>query len=160
MRQLGELCVEDYMTKQAIVVDDTSRLTEAIRLMDNEQLSVLPVIDNQGQLVGILSQSDLIEITHEIQADLSALNYVTDKTREFLIKLLVDQGDTTLVRDVMTAPVETASTSMNLVMAAKKLINRHYHHLPVVDENETPIGILSTSDFVRAFADYGVMLAG
>ena len=160
MRQLGELCVGDYMTQQATVVEDSSRLTEAIRLMDNEGLSVLPVVDNQGQIVGILSQSDLIEITHEIQSDISALNYVTDKTREFLIRLLVDQGDTTIVRDVMTSPVETATPKMNLVMAAKKLIDRHYHHLPVVDESGVPIGILATSDFVRAFADYGVLLAG
>lgn len=160
MRQLGELTVGDYMTHQAIVVDDTRRLTEAIRLMDEEGLSVLPVVDDQKQLIGILSQSDLIEITHEIQSDISALNYVTEKTREFLIRLLIDQGDTTLVRDVMTSPVETTTPGLNLVMAAKKLIDRHYHHLPVVDDSGTPIGILATSDFVRAFADYGVLLAG
>jgi CBS domain-containing membrane protein len=160
MRQLGELCVGDYMTHQAIVVDDTRRLTEAIRMLDDEKLSVLPVVDSQGQLVGILSQSDLIEITHEIQSDIGALNYVTEKTREFLIRLLIDQGDTTLVRDVMTSPVETTTSKLNLVMAAKKLIDRHYHHLPVVDDSGTPIGILSSSDFVRAFADYGVLLAG
>jgi CBS domain-containing membrane protein len=160
MRQLGELNVSDYMTPQAIVVDDTRRLTEAIQILDKNELSVLPVVDSEGQMIGILSQSDLIEITHEIQSDISALNYVTDKTREFLIRLLIDQGDTTLVKDVMTAPVETATTKMNLVMAARKLIDRHYHHLPVVDEEGKPVGILSTSDFVRAFADYGVLLAG
>ena len=160
MRQLGELNVSDYMTPQASVVDDTRRLTEAIQILDKNELSVLPVVDSEGQMVGILSQSDLIEITHEIQSDISALNYVTDKTREFLIRLLIDQGDTTLVKDVMTSPVETATTKMNLVMAARKLIDRHYHHLPVVDEEGKPVGILSTSDFVRAFADYGVLLAG
>lgn len=160
MRQLGELCVGDYMTQQAIVVNETSRLTEAIRIMDNDDLSILPVVDEKGKMVGVLSQSDLIEITHEIQSDISALSYVTEKTREFLIRLLIDQGDTTLVRDVMTAPVETTTASTNLVMAAKKLIDRHYHHLPVVDADGNAIGILSTSDFVRAFADYGVLLAG
>ncbi len=160
MRQLGELIVGDYMTPQAVVVDDSKRLTEAIRLLDNEALSILPVVDGEGQLTGILSQSDLIEITHEIQSDISALNYVTDRTREFLIRLLIDQGDTTLVKDVMTSPVETTTPDTNLVMAAKKLIERHYHHLPVVDANGKPVGVLSTSDFVRAFADYGVLLAG
>lgn len=160
MKQLGELLVDDYMTHQAICVDDTSRLTQAIRMMDDQELIVLPVVDNQGILVGILSASDLIEITHEIQADLSALTYVTEKTRNFLIKLLVDQGDTTLVRDVMSGGVETTTPQTNLVIAAHKLVNRHYHHLPVVEESGKPIGVLSTSDFVRAVSDYGAMLAG
>lgn len=160
MKQLGELVVNDYMAQQAICIDDSSRLTQAIRVMDDNEISVLPVVDNQGILVGILSASDLIEITHEIQADISALTYVTEKTREFLIKLLIDQGDTTRVRDVMTAGVETTSATTNLVVAAQKLVDRHYHHLPVVDGSGKPIGVLSTSDLVRAIADYGATLAG
>ena len=160
MKQLGELLVNDYMTHQAICVEDTDRLTQAIRTMDDNELSVLPVVNDKGNLVGILSASDLIEITHEIQADISALTYVTDKTREFLIQLLMDQGDTTLVRDVMTSGVETTTTSTNLVLAAKLLVNRNYHHLPVVDDSGKPIGVLATSDFVRAVSDYGALLAG
>lgn len=160
MKQLGELLVKDYMSHQAICVDDTSRLTQAIRIMDDNELSVLPVINNQGELVGILSASDLIEITHEIQADLNALTYVTEKTRNFLIKLLMDQGDTTLVRDVMTAGVETTTPQTNLVVAARKLVDRCYHHLPVTDDSGKPIGVLSTTDFVRAVSDYGALMAG
>lgn len=160
MKQLGELLVDDYMSHQAICVDDTSRLTQAIRIMDDKDLNVLPVVDNQGMLVGILSASDLIEITHEIQADLSALTYVTEKTRNFLINLLMDQGDTTIVRDVMTSGVDTTTPQTNLVVAAQKLVDRRYHHLPVVNESGKPIGVLSTSDFVRAFSDYGALLAG
>ena len=90
MKQLGEICVREYMTEQATVVDDTARLTDAIRLMDSKKLSVLPVVDEQGRLVGILSNSDLIEITHEIQSDLGALRHVNEKTRDFLIKILME----------------------------------------------------------------------
>lgn len=160
MKQLGELLVNDYMTHQAICVDDSSRLTKAIRIMDDEDFSVLPVIDSQGNMVGILSSSDLIEITHEVQADLSALTYVNEKTRSFLIQMLMDQGDTTLVRDVMTSNVETTTPQTNLVVAARKLVDRHFHHLPVVDDSGKPIGILSSTDLVRAVSDYGAMMAG
>lgn len=160
MKPLGELTVSDYMTNQAIIVDDSEKLTHAIRLMDTERLLALPVVDNQGQIVGMLSTRDLIEITHEIQADLGALSFVTDKTQEFLIKLLIDQGDNTLVRDVMTSPVATILPSANLIVAARKLVDREFHHLPVVEESGKPVGILSTTDFVRAVADYGATLAG
>jgi CBS domain-containing membrane protein len=160
MKKIGELKVSDYMHEQAIIVDDTEKLSHAIGLMEHHRLSVLPVTDNQGQIVGILTNTDLIEITHDLQSDISALNYVTDTTREYLIKMIMDQGDTTFVRDVMTSPVDTVTPNMNLVVAARKLVDKHYHHLPVVDEAGKPIAILSTSDFVRAIADHGALVAG
>ncbi len=160
MKKIGELKVSDYMTDQATVVDDTAKLSKAIGLMEKYRLSVLPVVDNQGEIVGILTNTDLIGITHEIQADISALNYVSEATRDFLIQMIMDQGDTTFVSDVMTSPVETITPKTNLVVAAKKLVDRNYHHLPVVDESGAPIGILTTTDFVRAICDHGAMVAG
>ena len=157
MKQLGEISVRDYMTEQAIVVDDTARLTDAIRLMDDHRLSVVPVVDEQGALVGILSSSDLIEMIHEIQSDISALNYVTDKTRDFLVQMLMEQGNNTKVSDVMTSPVETINENVNLVIAAQILQSKTYHHLPVLSLENKAIGIISTSDFVRAIADNGAL---
>ena len=100
MKQLGELKVKDYMTNQTIVVNDTAQLAEAIRMMDHNRLSVVPVINSQSEMVGILSDSDLIQMMHEIQADLGALNEVNVSTREFLIQMLMEQGDNTRVLDV------------------------------------------------------------
>lgn len=160
MKNLGELKVSEYMTCQAICINASDRLTEAIQIMDDEGLSVLPVINHQRRLVGILSTSDLVEITHELQSDITSMSQMRDTTRRFLIKLLIEQGDKTLVRDVMTSPVETISQQSNLVVAARKLVDRRYHHLPVVDESGTAIGMLSTKDFVRAIADHGALLAG
>ena len=160
MKRLGELSVADYMTPQAVVVDDTERLTRAIGILGEQRLSVLPVVDQDGIVVGILSNTDLLQVTHELQADIGALNYVNESTREFLLKMIIDQGDFTRVRDVMTAPVETISPETNLIVAARKLVDRNFHHLPVVDGRNAPIGVISTSDFVRAVADYGSLLAG
>lgn len=160
MKQLGELEVKDYMTLQAVVVDDTEKLTHAIGLMERNRTSVLPVVNNQGEIVGILSTSDLVGIIHELQADISALPHVTEKTQEFLLQMLIEQGDSTFVCDVMTSPVETVTENDNLVIAARKINEHNYHHLPVVDDEGRPIGILSTSDFVQAFADHGASMAG
>lgn len=160
MKQLGETTVRNYMTEQAIVIDDTARLTDAIRIMDDRRLSVLPVVDEQGQLVGILTTTDLIGKVHDIQADLGALQHVNEKTREFLIKVLMDQGDNVRVLDVMTSPVKAINADANLVLAAQKLVDQNIHHLPVVEQNGAAIGIISTTDFVRAIAEYGALAAG
>ena len=160
MKQLGEIKVSDYMTRGVTATPETAKLTDAIRQMDSERFSVLPVVDAAGKTVGILSASDLIEIVHEVQADLSALHFVSGKTREFLIQLLVEQGDDTLVSDVMTAPVDVIHENENLVVSARRIIENGYHHLPVVDSDVRPIGMLSATDFVRAFAENGRLLAG
>ena len=160
MKQLGELKVSDYMSIQATAINDTARLTDAIRIMDAERFSLLPVVDAQEKLIGVLSVSDLIETVREVQADLAALPHVNEQTQNFLIRLLIDQGDNTRVKDVMTSPAKVVFESMNMVVAAKKLKNENLHHLPVVNEAGKPIGVISSTDFVRAFADYGAILAG
>ncbi len=160
MKQIGELTARDYMTELVIVVGDKSKLTEAIRIMDRNQLSAVPVVDDDENLVGILSNRDLIGMIGEVQSDLNALHHVNEKTREFFIQMLMDHGDSVRVLDVMTSPVETVHPEANLVVAARKLTNREFHHLPVVGEDKKPIGILSASDFVRAIAEHGAIAAG
>ena len=153
MTKLTAFTVEQYMTPQAVVVDSLASLKRAISIMDENRLSMLPVVNSQQQVVGVLSASDLIEITREIQSDLSALILSNDDTQEFLKKLLITDGTSTLVKDVMSAPAVTLQCEMTLVAAAKQLINYHYHHLPVVDHKGEPVGVISTTDFVRAFAE-------
>ena len=84
--------------------EDTDKLSDAIRILDENQLSATPVVDNQNVVIGLLSTSDLLEIFHETQCDLNALHCVTDLTRDFLIQLLTDAGDNTRVQDVMCSP--------------------------------------------------------
>lgn len=160
MIQLGERKVQDFMTKDVKIVEDTDKLSDAIRILDENQLSATPVVDNQNIVVGLLSTSDLLEIFHETQCDLNALHCVTDLTRDFLIQLLTDAGDNTRVQDVMCSPVETISPNTNLVVAAQQLVKKKYHHLPVIDGEGQPIGMLSTFDFVRAIAEHGAAMSG
>lgn len=160
MFQLGEKRVGDFMTSPVISVNDIDRLSDAIRMMEEKGLSAVPVVDNQNAIVGLLSTSDLLNVFYEVQTDLNALHSVTDETRELFIQLLMEAGDQTCVKDVMRSPVVTTSEDTNLVMAAQLLHGKKYHHLPVVSEEGMPVGILSTSDFVRAIAEHGATMAG
>lgn len=154
MKQLGELVVSDYMTAQETVVDDSAKLTQAIGMMVNGKLAVLPVVKDH-EIIGILSIADLIEIGHEIHADISAQTYVNQETQDFLLKMLIEQEDGSLVRDVMTYPVDVVTADSGLVEAAAKLVGKKYHYLPVTNAEGRLVGILGNYDFVRLFADYG-----
>ena len=77
MTNLADARVADFMTRSVVSVDKNEELTEAIGLMDSKTLSVLPVVDEVGKVCGILSNSDLIAMTYELQCDISVLPHVS-----------------------------------------------------------------------------------
>ena len=77
MTNLADARVADFMTRSDVSVDKNEELTEAIGLMDSKTLSVLPVVDEVGKVCGILSNSDLIAMTYELQCDISVLPHVS-----------------------------------------------------------------------------------
>jgi CBS domain-containing protein len=120
----------------------------------------MPVVDDNHSVVGMLSLVDLLELTRELHNDISAMSLVGDKTRSLLMRLLVKEEDATLVSDVMTQPVESVEPSTNAVLAAQRMLQGNFRHLPVVGETGKVLGILSATDFVRAFAQQAPLLAG
>lgn len=159
-KRLGELTAADLMSPSPVTISAYDRVTTAIRLMDDYSVSALPVVDESNRAVGILSLFDLLATTREIQTDISALHQVSEATRDFLIQMLVQQGENTLVNDVMTQPVVTLHKSENLILAARRMEQGRFRHLPVVDDDQHPIGMVSSFDFVRALADLGALAAG
>jgi CBS domain-containing protein len=125
--------VRDVMTKGTINVRVDSPLGEAARLLDTHHISGLPVVDRDGQLVGVLSQTDLL--------------------RARVIDHLWKAMPGLAVRHLMTTPAVTAREDMPLDEAASLMEERQIHRLVVVDEDgRTPIGVLSVSDIVHEMA--------
>jgi len=126
--------VGELMALDPIVVHANAPLSEAAELLDRHRISGLPVVDNAGSLVGVLSQTDLIRArsTEYLWANWPGL----------------------AVRHLMTSPAVTVHRSTPLRMAAARMERDHIHRLVVVaDEDESlPIGILSMTDLVHAIA--------
>ena len=130
--------VGDLMAIEPVVVRADAPLAEAARLMDGCHVSGLPVVDGAGTLVGVISQTDLLRAraTEYLWANWPGLR----------------------VKHLMTSPALTVHRDAALTLAARKMERHHVHRLVVVaDEDETfPIGVLSTSDLVRAMSAIGV----
>ena len=125
--------VRDVMTKGAVSVPADSPISEAARLLDTYRISGLPVVDRDGQLVGVVSQTDLLRarVIDHLWAALPGL----------------------AVRHLMTAPAVTAREGMPLDEAASLMEKRQIHRLVVVGaDGRTPIGVLSVSDLVHEMA--------
>jgi len=126
--------VGDLMALQPIVIATSASLTDAARMMDEYDISGLPVVGDAGRVVGVISQTDLVRAraTEWLWSNWTGLE----------------------VRHLMSSPALTIRMSASLEAAAIRMERDHVHRLVVVadDDPGTPIGVISTSDVVRALA--------
>ncbi len=125
--------VADLMTRDPVSVRGDTSLGEAAQLLEANHISGLPVVDAEGALIGVLSQTDLVRVraTQHLWSNWPGL----------------------AVRHLMSSPALTVSASASLEEVAQTLEQRHVHRLVVLaDDGRTPIGIISTSDLIRAMA--------
>ena len=128
--------VKDLMTDEPVLIRADAHLTDAAKLLDQHRIHGLPVVDDAGVLVGVISQTDLLRTR--------ATEYLWENWAGLRVKHL------------MTTPALTIRKGHPLAMAARKMERHHVHRLVVVaDEDETlPIGMISTSDVVHAMSAY------
>lgn len=140
----------DVMTQSPITVSPESSVMHAVQLMLRRRISGLPVIDNTGALVGILTEGDLLR-----RAELG-----TQKRRPRWIEFLIGPGRLAneyvhacgrIVREVMTSPVHTATERTTLTDVVKIMETKQVKRLPVV-RNGQLVGIVSRANLLRALA--------
>lgn len=131
-----ELLVADLMTLDPVVVGSDAALEEAERLMRERQISGLPVVDHYGALVGVISQTDVLEDGGAPMA------------------LLLRRKPSGLrIGELMTSPPVTVAMTERLVEAARLMRDNRIHRVVAIDERGLPVGVVSASDFVALYAD-------
>jgi len=125
--------VDQLMTPDPIVIDESATVDEAVRLLEENDISGMPVVDRDGVLLGVISQTDIV--------------------RARAVGHLWHRWPGLRVRHLMHSPALTADRSMSLEEAAQMMERAHVHRLVVVDDDQTtPVGVISTTDLVRALA--------
>ena len=146
--------VADWMNRELLTVTPSTQISDAVKLLVDRHISGLPVIDEAGKLVGVLSESDLMWREQGVEQPPYML---------FLGGIIYFQNPLTYDRDlhkalgqtvgeVMTPHAISITADTTLPEAAKIMHDKKIHRLPVVDENSHPIGIITESDIVRAIA--------
>ena len=128
-------------------------LHEALDLICENRVSALPVVDGRGHCVGILTTSDLIELTHELDDELQNLGRVNESKPQWLIEQLAKALGSERVSEQMTPDVASVRPETPVPEAAAMMVRNRVHHLPVVDENKHLVGIVSTMDILAVVAD-------
>lgn len=142
------------MSRDPIVVRPETSLNEAIQILAERRISGLPVVDDAGQVVGIISETDLMWQ----QTGVTPPAYIMFLDSVIFLKnpaqyerdLHKALGQT--VGEVMSRDPVTVDPDKLLKDAAQMMHDRNVHRLPVVDETGNVIGILTRGDIVRAMA--------
>ena len=134
--RFDRLAVADVMTMDPVTVGVDDSVEAAERLLVAYRITGLPVVDGAGQLVGVLSRTDLLldggpALTQLVRGRASGLR----------------------VGELMSSPPVTVSLSATLVEAARIMRDESVHRVVVVNEHDAPIGVLSATDYVTLIAD-------
>jgi len=130
-----EMLVQDLMTTDVFTVDRNDALLMANRIMTLGRIRHVLVRDEDGALVGVLSQRDLFH-----SGLLKALGYGTHAVQRTL--------DDLLVKEVMTTELITTTPDTPLADAARSMVDHKVGCLPVMKGTQL-VGILTESDFVK-----------
>lgn len=147
--------VADIMSRNPISVRPETPLQEAIKIMAERRISGLPVVDQAGKLVGVISETDLMWRETGVTPPayimiLDSVIYLENPARydRDLHKAL---GQT--VGEVMTKDsLITTQADQPLQKAAQLMHDKHIRRLPVIDDAGHIVGILTRGDIIRAMA--------
>ena len=146
--------VAELMNRDLLTVTPTTPLSEAIHLLVDRQISGLPVVNESGKLVGVISKSDLMWREKGLDRPLylmfldSVIYLQNPAKRDLDLHKVLGQT----VGEVMTAGAISIAADATLPTAARVMHEKKIHRLPVVDAEDRAIGIITQDDIVRAIA--------
>ena len=131
-----DLRVGDLMTLDPVTIPMDASLEDAETLLRDFRITGLPVVDDVGRLVGVISQTDLL--------------YLALPT----VRALIRHRDSGIrIGEVMSVPAMTIEVTATLADAARMMWRNHLHRLVVVDAEGRPVGVLSSMDYVALAAE-------
>jgi predicted transcriptional regulator len=147
------LTAKELMTPNVITVRKDTTVRELARLFTEHNISGAPVVDDEGKVIGVVTESDLIFQNKKVHlptvvAILDAFIYLEspEKTEKELKKIAGSTVGDIYAPSVITVQQDTPLDEVATLMAEKKI-----HTLPVMDGN-TLVGVIGKSDIIRMIA--------
>ncbi|HET7421861.1 MAG TPA: CBS domain-containing protein [Candidatus Dormibacteraeota bacterium] len=136
--------VSDVMTVRVHVASPQTPFKHLVRLIQENHVSAVPIVDRQGTPVGIVSEADLLlkELRAKLAADGRLRNWHRRPDRK---------AEGVIAADLMTSPALTVHVETPLTEAARVMQQRNVRRLVVVDDRGRIAGIVSRSDLLQIF---------
>jgi acetoin utilization protein AcuB len=133
------MLIKERMSRHPITVTPDTSLFDALRIIRDEKIRRLPVLDSVGKLVGIISEKDLLYAAPSPATTLSVyeMNYLISKIK---------------IKELMTTQVITVEDDCPLEEAARIMVDNNISSLPVMS-GETLVGMVTESDLFKIFIE-------
>ncbi len=145
------LKAKDIMTTKVLSVQEDTGVEELARLFDERGVNAMPVLDESGHLVGIVTQTDLVEQDKplHIPTVISIFDWVIYLESEKNFKEQVDKITARTVGSLCSREVVTCSPETPVSDIAELMVEHKAHLVPVVD-GKTLVGVVARLDIIRS----------
>jgi CBS domain-containing protein len=131
--------ISSIMTRELVTLNLEDSLYSAEKRMKKNHIRHMPVVDDE-KLIGLISLSDLQRVSF-IDA------YGKEGTEDTPIYNMLD------IQDLMIKKPLTASPQTTILEVSKLLASKEFHSLPVVEEEDKLVGIITTTDLLHYFIE-------
>lgn len=148
------MLVKDLMSTQVITVSPDTKVSEAAQILHKNHFTGLPVVNEEGRVVGTISERDFITANSGLYLPtyinlLSNMDYVqgAKKTLPHVVEQIVNST----AKDVMNQDTPFARPETTLEDLAAMFAEKRANPIPVTDANNKLVGIISRSDLIKFY---------
>lgn len=142
--------VKDFMITDVISVRPETSLKDVMKTFVEKKIGGMPIVDKDGKLQGIVTDGDLLRaikpIDSQIQNYFTYMMYIEEVNLE---SRLSDMADQPIINVAKTSGIVTIKSEDPLKKVIQLLAKHHFKKLPVIDEKNHVIGIISRGDVIR-----------
>lgn len=141
----SEIHVKDVMTTDFISIPKLESIKEAARILAEKGISGLPVVDKENRVIGIITQADILSMV-----GMRKEHTFKDLLKHMLGEPLTERKSGDIVADLMASPAVTIKPDATIAEAAQIMDEKRIRRLPVVDDDDRLVGIVSRPDILKA----------
>jgi CBS domain-containing protein len=127
---LAKITVADYMSKKLVTIATDTHVVDAVKKLLDHKITSAPVVDQQGELLGVFSEKDVMKI---------------------VLETVYNQSMSGKVGDYMSKEIISVAADSSIVDLAEKFQHTSVRSFPVFQGNKL-VGMISRTDILRALA--------
>jgi CBS domain-containing protein len=138
--------VKDLMTTQVVTIGPATPFKEVVARLANQRVSAVPVVDDDGRVLGVVSEADLLLKEEFPDPDADIPLWWTKRRR-----LEREKAAGSTARDLMSVAVVSIAPEATVAEAARRMHTAKVKRLPVLGEGGRLVGIISRADLLKVF---------
>lgn len=142
--------VRDFMIYNVFTISPTTTVKELISVLETNRIGGVPVVNNEGILVGVVSDGDIVRFLSPEKQKLYVAYYLTYvQDAEELEYVLCEKLNTPVEEIMVKRNIKTLSPDDDFESAMRLLSKHHFKKLPVINGAGRVVGIISRGDIIH-----------